>query len=90
MLSLVTDEKDHLPARHYLQDLMTLSRMPEGYQIHIESGEFKTFLKNAPRADMNVFGLGGKVNKEFMEASVKYTESACLFIRDSGQESALV
>ncbi len=39
---------------------------------------------------MNVFGLGGKVNKKFMESSVKSTESACLFIRDSGKESALV
>lgn len=90
VLSLVTDKSEHPAARQYLQDLMTLARMPEGYNIHIESGEFKTFLEQAPRADMNVFGLGGKVNKKFMLEAVKYTEGACLFVKDSGRESVLV
>lgn len=89
VLSLVAEEEQPA-ARQYLQDLMTLARMPEGYKIHIESGEFKAFLEKAPRADMNVFGLGGQVNKAFMEEAVKSTESACLFVRDSGFESVLV
>ena len=90
VLSLVTDEKEQPHARQYLQDLMTLARIPEGYKIHIESGEFRAFLEKAPRADLNVFGLGGKVNKEFMMEAMKSTEGACLFVKDSGMESVLV
>ena len=90
VISLVSDPKDLGPAKQYLHDLMTLARMPSGFRLQVEASNFTDFLEQAPLADLNIFGLGNTVSKEFIEATVKSTESTCLFVRDSGLESVLV
>jgi solute carrier family 12 sodium/potassium/chloride transporter 2 len=77
-------------ARHYLNDLMVLARMPKGYEIIVERENFVEFVEKAPHADLNIFGLGKSVNKKTMEKLVDQCESTCLFVRDSGHESVLV
>lgn len=90
VISLVSREKDLRPASRYLHDLMTLARMPHGYKLQVEASDFGTFMDQAPLADLNIFGLGSSVDKAAMEATVKATESTCLFVRNSGLESVLV
>ena len=90
LITLVSDEKNIEPACHYLSDLMVLARMPIGYQIRVEKGELNDYVKDIPRADVNIFGLGRTLDKAYAEKLVKLSESTCLFVKDSGHESILV
>ncbi len=90
LITLVADPAWMEKARHYLNDLMALARMPKGYEIIVEREDFGGFVEKAPHADLNIFGLGKSVNKKAMESLVRQCESTCLFVRDSGHESVLV
>ena len=90
VISLVSTP-DHLePAQRYLQELMTLARIPSGYKIQVEVSSFSSYISKAPKADINILGLGSTVNKETIEKTVRVTESTCLFVKNSGLESVLV
>jgi hypothetical protein len=43
----------------------------------------------APRADINIFPLGERLDAEFMLKMRDQTDSACLFTQDGGAESIL-
>ena len=90
VISLVSDPQDLGNARQYLDDLMTLARMPYGYELEVESSDFNAYMEQAPLADLNIFGLGNTIDKSAIDAAVKATESTCLFVKDSGLESVLV
>jgi len=47
-------------------------------------------LQKAPKADINIFGLADTLYFDFLREAPELTNSSCLFIRDSGKESALV
>jgi len=59
-------------------------------EVYVLTGTFEEALKSAPRGDINLFGLREKLSFEFMRSSTELTKSSCLFVKDSGQESALV
>jgi hypothetical protein len=59
-------------------------------EFYVLTGTFEEVLKSAPRGNINLFGLREKLSFEFMRNSTELTKSSCLFIKDSGQESALV
>jgi hypothetical protein len=44
---------------------------------------------SAPAADINIFGLADELPFTFMCKAAELTKSSCLFVKDSGQESAL-
>ena len=44
---------------------------------------------SAPQADLNLFGLVPDPNFDFVRTMVRATHATCLFVRDSGHESAL-
>ncbi len=90
LITLVSKEKDIENARHYLSDLMVLARMPRGYEIRVEKADLKEFIEDIPRADINIFGLGQTIDKDYAQKLVKSSESTCLFVKDSGFESILV
>ena len=56
------------------------------------TGEFKKVLGTAPRADINIFGLSAdeKVPLDFIKEVSEGVKSSCVFVIDSGYESALV
>ena len=76
-------------ARAYLRRLVEDARLPKHTQKWVESGAFTDTLLEAPEADINVLGLAEKVNYELLQEIVRKTRSSCLFVRDSGRESAL-
>ena len=76
-------------ARGYLQRLIEDARLPKNTQTWVESGQFTTKLREAPEADLNVLGLAQEVNYDLLKEIVMQTRSSCLFVRDSGRESAL-
>ncbi len=90
VITLVREDAHVERASQYLHDLMVLARMPPGFEIIVEQAPFARYVRRAPRADLNVFGLAREVDREFIGQAVEFTQSTCLFVRDSGQESALV
>ncbi len=44
---------------------------------------------DAPRADVSIFGLPDTPNFNYMREVTELSNSSCLFVRDSGQESAI-
>ncbi|MCA9918812.1 MAG: hypothetical protein KC445_12715, partial [Anaerolineales bacterium] len=90
LLTAVTDAAEEENAQAYLAQLMELGRMPKGTTPLVYVGDFETCLKQAPQADLNIFGLQTHVNLPFMRRMMTNTHASCIFVRDSGMESALV
>jgi hypothetical protein len=87
---VVEDERERGNAENYLQQLMELGRMPAGTRPIVVVDGFEAFLEAAPEADICIFGLQAQVNLAFMQRMMEQTKSSCIFVRDSGYESALV
>lgn len=88
LLTVVDDPSDREDARAFMERVTDLARMPET-EIFVDDGAFKEIVPTAPQADLNIFGLTPDPDFEFMRTMVDRTRSSCLFVRDSGQESAL-
>jgi solute carrier family 12 sodium/potassium/chloride transporter 2 len=69
---------------------MDVGRMPANTQPIVATGSLNDFLEHAPEADVNIFGLQEEINMAFMDRMMTQTESSCIFVRDSGYESALI
>jgi amino acid transporter len=89
ILCAVSKSENVEAAREFIVHMMELARMSRNIKIDVEHAEFNDFLCEAQRADLNIFGLGPTVNRDFMEHLVTCTRGSCLFVLDSGAESAL-
>jgi hypothetical protein len=63
--------------------------MPRGTRRIVHVGSFDEYLPQAPHADLNIFGLQPQLSLAHMERLVVETNASCIFVRDSGLESAL-
>ena len=73
----------------FLEKLSDRARLPSETEFHVLVGEFEANISSAPGADINIFGLGDKIPFDFIRRAPELTKSSCLFVRDSGTESAL-
>lgn len=90
LVTATNDEKDIRRLRYFLDKLSDQARLPSETEFHILVGGFEETLQAAPNADINIFGLGGDISTDFMRKVSDLAKSSCLFIKDSGKESALV
>ena len=90
LLTVVEDEAERENAERYLHQLMDLGRMPRGTKAMVHVGPFNEFVPQAPEADLNIFGLQKQINLAFMQRMMSQVDTSCIFVRDSGRESALV
>ena len=88
MLSVVSKSEDVAVADRNLRQLYADARLPGLELSWVRAGKFHEVVADSPRADLQLFGLGHKVNLAQMEAMAEMTGSSCLFILDSGFESA--
>ncbi|MEO0559870.1 MAG: amino acid permease [Bacteroidota bacterium] len=88
LITVIEDEREVERARDFMVRLTDLARIPET-EVVVASGGFNDFLPKAPQADLNIFGLVPNPNFGFVRRMVTCTNSTCLFVRDSGHESAL-
>jgi hypothetical protein len=83
------EEAEHVEqAREFLANLLELARMPD-FEIVIEQSDFETALRQAPQADIELFGLSEEPDFDFLHRTVELRRSACMFITDSGEENVL-
>ena len=88
LIMVVEDEADEENARTFLKGLTDRARLPDT-EIVVASGGFGDYVPRAPLADLNIFGLLEEPDFDFVRRMVEETRSTCLFVRDSGTESAL-
>ncbi len=74
---------------NFLERLSDLARLPSETEFHVLIGKFEDNLSSAPGSDINIFGVGEKTPFDFVRRAPELTKSSCLFVRDSGTESAL-
>ncbi|MEE4310337.1 MAG: amino acid permease [candidate division KSB1 bacterium] len=91
LITVSQDKKDERRLHRFLENLSDQARLPSLTEFHVLSGPFKEVLKEAPRGDIHIFGLAqNKIPFSFIREVPELTRSSCIFVRDSGKESALV
>ena len=81
------DQKD--AAKQFLRQLMDMGRLPATTRSRVLQGDFLTQLEDAPAADVNVFGVSASIDFKRLKTIQKKTKGICLFLMDSGHESAI-
>ncbi|MDC8002835.1 amino acid permease [Aureisphaera galaxeae] len=88
LIMVIDDEAELKNATNFLNKLTDLARLPDTLkEVHV--GNFRTIVTQAPRADLNIFGMNADLRFEFVKEMTQKTNSSCLFVKDSGHESIL-
>ncbi len=90
LITVGSKESDRKRLYKFLEQLSDQARLPSMTEFYVFIGDFTDTLQKAPEADINIFGLADTLFFDFMREAPELTDSSCLFIRDSGKESALV
>ena len=89
LLCVVEDEQHINMAEDFLNALLDVTRMSSHMNIEVSNDNFMNYLSKAPRADLNIFGISANVNRQAMMNIMSTSNSSCLFVLDSGNESAM-
>lgn len=85
----VDDEETRVRAEAYLEQLIVLTRLPSTTSVQAFVLPFQQAIKAAPVTDLNVFGLAHEPDLRFIQRLAVEVNTSCVFVRDSGEESAL-
>jgi hypothetical protein len=88
LLTVVNTLEEKADAVPQLNKIAELIRMPRDTQVIVLTGDFIPSVSRAPNADLNIFGFARDINWEEMDHVVELTNTSCLFVKDSGEESA--
>lgn len=85
----VPTEETSEKAVEFLEELKSFARLPANTGIKVFADAFWEALPQAPAADLSILGLQAHPDLDFVEKAVKIIDASCIFVRDSGDESAL-
>ena len=85
----VEDQETAAKARVYLKELISRARLPARTQVNVVEGTFRGVLEHLPSGGINFFGLPHEFDAAFLREVSEIVDALCLFVRDSGDESAL-
>ena len=88
LVSLAGDEHDYSTQTEFFNRLIEEARMPLSTEVNPIFGKFPDDLDKIPECDLAIFGLAEKVTTEQIREIYRKCGVSCLFIRDSGFESA--
>jgi solute carrier family 12 sodium/potassium/chloride transporter 2 len=86
LIPVIPNEAEAEIAEEFLDELINLARLPIKDKI-IMSENFHEKLKDAPMADLNIFGLFTDTDFELYENRSTDMGTSCLFVRNSGHEN---
>ncbi|MCK4881886.1 MAG: hypothetical protein KAS92_02560 [Candidatus Omnitrophica bacterium] len=89
LIQVIDQESEKEEACTYLLKLRNLMRMSTDGDIKVMAGSFKGALKEAPPADINIFGMGEEPDIPMIYEVADAVQTSILFLRDSKHESAL-
>jgi hypothetical protein len=76
-------------ARSFVKELISLTRLPGTTKVIVLQSGFEEALVQAPRADLSILGLPLEPDLAFTQKITEMVGASCVFVRDSGDESAL-
>lgn len=85
----VPDAETKDKADNFLRELINLARLPRHTQVNVTVAPFMEALIQTPRADLSIFGLAREPDLAFTKHLFQQMNASCVFVRDSGEESAL-
>ena len=88
VLTAVTSEDERADAEQFLADVCDLARIPPSATRQVMVGGFRDCVAEAPQSDLNIMGLQENPDFGFMHGMIELSNSSCLFVADSGRESA--
>lgn len=89
LVTAVHEAEAVAPARRFLSEVCEQCRLPENTGVDVSSDPFMDHLRARRNADIHLFGLAPGVQRDRMLAIAEASGGACLFLMDSGRESAL-
>lgn len=90
LVTVVTEPEHRIAAEDFLAGLCRLARLPpDTIRLGIV-GTFEQAVEDLSNADLDVFGLEEEADFALARRLVERARSTCLFVVDSGRESALV
>jgi hypothetical protein len=90
LITVAEKKEDKYRMYKFLNELSKQTRLPSLTEFHVLTGGFKEAISSAPKGDVSIFGLADDLQFSFMRDVTESTNSTCLFVRDSGKESAIV
>ncbi len=85
----VRDPASAADAHAFLLRLADQARLPKGTEIHVSTSPFERALAEVPQADLHLLGMPLVLEKSRLTQLHRSCGAACLWLLDSGQESAL-
>lgn len=85
----VPDEETAEKAAAFLSELISLARLPKNTNYAVAIMPFTDALEQTPLADLTIFGLSHNPDLAFVQKLSRELRGSCVFVRDSGDESAL-
>lgn len=89
LVTVVSDPAHRPDAERFLAELAQLARMPLRTQRLVIVGAFEQAVEDLSNSDLDVFGLQPEPDLAFVRRLARRSRSTCLFVLDSGRESAL-
>jgi solute carrier family 12 sodium/potassium/chloride transporter 2 len=89
IISVVPHQEDVAQAGAHIDELRDLCRIENDATTRVMVGDFQTCVGHAPQSDMDILGLKRGPDLQFVDDMVRATRSSCMFVADSGLESAL-
>jgi len=90
LVTVADSKKDEKRLYKFLDQISEQTRLPSLSEFNVLVGNFKEVILDAPRTDINIFGMTDNPNFNYMREITELTKSSCLFVKDSGHESAIV
>ena len=88
LVTLVPDEAEHDLQADYFANLKEDARMPANTDVRVIKGKFPEGLEHFPRCDIAICGIGDRVDLDQIRRITSSSHVSCLFVKDSGEESA--
>ena len=89
-MQVVDEEAGRHKALAYMNRLKKILRIHGDADMAVMVGTFEDAVAAAPMADINIFGMSGKIDISWNRKVADVLNSSVLFIRDSKHESAIV
>ncbi len=89
-VTVVANQNEAAKARAAQTRLIDRARLPLSTESIILVGDFTAVLPDAPRADLNIFGISNELDGDTMHNLAAAVNTSCLFVKDSGVESMVV
>ena len=88
LVCVVSSPSEVGATEEFLRELADIARLPRRTRFRVPVGTFPQVVSAAPLSDLGIFGMSAAPNFDLMREVTDLSRSSCLFVADSGRESA--